>query len=63
MGLGRDCFGRDCWVLENNPTTSFYEKTGASFSGLNKVEETAGQEMKELAYERNSLKLFREPKD
>jgi GNAT superfamily N-acetyltransferase len=46
-----------CWVLEGNPTTRFYENTGAKFSGQTKVEETAGKDMTELAYEWPSLDL------
>ena|SRR5437868_1833344 len=46
-----------CWVVENNPTTLFYEKCGATFMGQTKIEETAGQDMKEFAYEWATLDL------
>ncbi len=46
-----------CWVLEGNPTTRFYEKTGAKFVGQTKIEETAGKDLTELAYEWSTLDL------
>ena len=46
-----------CWVLENNPSTLFYEKCGANCFGQTKMEETAGQDLKELAYEWATLDL------
>lgn len=39
-----------CWVLENNPTIKFYERSGAVFNGKLKEAEIAGQQVKELAY-------------
>jgi ribosomal protein S18 acetylase RimI-like enzyme len=48
-----------CWVLENNPTISFYEHTGAQFSGQVKDDEIAGQKVKELAYVWNTLDNFK----
>lgn len=46
-----------CWVLEGNPTIAFYEKSGATFRGQTKLDEIAGKEMKELAYEWPHLDL------
>lgn len=46
-----------CWVLDQNPTIRFYERSGARFLGQTKLEETAGQELRELAYEWDSLSL------
>jgi len=40
-----------CWVLENNPTIKFYERTKAKFSTLIKQDEIAGSKYNELAYE------------
>ena len=39
-----------CWVLENNPTIKFYEKSGAKFNGTKKSIELGGQKLIELAY-------------
>lgn len=39
-----------CWVLENNPTTKFYEKTGARLSSQVKQDEIGGKTFNELAY-------------
>ena len=39
-----------CWVLENNPTIKFYERSGACFNGKIKEAEIGGQKVKELAY-------------
>lgn len=46
-----------CWVLENNPTIKFYERTGAKFSGQTKQDEIGGKNFNELAYEWESLEL------
>lgn len=46
-----------CWVLENNPTIKFYERSGASFSGHKKDENIGGKTFKELAYDWNSLTI------
>ncbi len=46
-----------CWVLENNPTIEFYERTGAKFSGQTKEDEIGGKKFNELAYEWDSLTL------
>ncbi|WP_413290757.1 N-acetyltransferase family protein [Bdellovibrio sp. HCB337] len=46
-----------CWVLENNPTIRFYERSGATFSGQKKPDEIGGKSFNELAYEWDSLKL------
>lgn len=48
-----------CWVLENNPTIGFYEKSGAVFKGLEKGAEIGGQKVKELVYAWESLEPFR----
>jgi len=48
-----------CWVLDGNPTISFYEHTGAEFSGISKDDEIAGQKVKELAYVWKSLDGFK----
>ncbi len=46
--LGQDrCY---LWVLENNPTIKFYEKSGGVYNNLTKVDEIAGQKVKELMY-------------
>jgi RimJ/RimL family protein N-acetyltransferase len=46
-----------CWVLENNPTIKFYERTGAKFSGHSKEDEIGAKKFNELAYEWDSLNL------
>ncbi len=46
-----------CWVLENNPTIKFYERSGARFSGHTKDDEIGGKQFKELAYEWDSLNI------
>ncbi len=45
------------WVLDNNPTISFYEKVGGRYSGRDKEDEIAGQKVKELMYEWENIKL------
>lgn len=44
-----------CWVLENNPTIKFYEKTGAKFLNQIKQDEIGGKPFNELAFEWDSL--------
>lgn len=44
-----------CWVLENNPTIKFYERTGAVFSGDIKVDDIGGKDFNELAYQWDSI--------
>lgn len=46
-----------CWVLENNPTIKFYERSGAQFSNQVKEDDIGGKNFKELAYEWNDLNL------
>ena len=46
-----------CWVLENNPTIKFYERSGAHFTGPTKVDEIEGMNYNELAYEWKSLTI------
>jgi hypothetical protein len=46
-----------CWVLAGNSTINFYERTGAIFKGRTKVDDFAGQDFKELAYEWDELHL------
>jgi ribosomal protein S18 acetylase RimI-like enzyme len=46
-----------CWVLENNPTIKFYERSGASYTGQTKQDEIGGKNFNELAYEWNSLSI------
>lgn len=46
-----------CWVLENNPTIKFYERTGAEFLGQVKEDEIGGKKFNEFAYEWDSLEL------
>lgn len=46
-----------CWVLENNPTIKFYERSGANFSGQTKDDEIGGKYFKELAYNWDSLNI------
>lgn len=46
-----------CWVLEKNPTISFYERTGAKFSNQTKTDEIGGQIFQELAYEWDVLTI------
>lgn len=60
----RDLIRRDfeqayCWVLEGNPTIGFYERTGATFTGVYKNDEIEGHKIKELAYVWNTLDGFR----
>jgi ribosomal protein S18 acetylase RimI-like enzyme len=45
-----------CWVLQDNPTINFYEKSGAIFNGMEKPDEIGGQKVKELCYEWKDLK-------
>lgn len=45
------------WVLANNPTITFYEKTGGKFSGETKIDEIAGQKMTELCYIWDDIRL------
>lgn len=47
-----------CWVLENNPTIRFYEKTGAKASMLVKQDEIGGKNLNEIAYEWKDLSHF-----
>ncbi len=47
-----------CWVLENNPTIKFYERSGAHFSGHLKTDEIGGQSFNELSYEWDDLSRF-----
>lgn len=44
-----------CWVLENNPTIKFYERSGALFSGQTKDDEIGGKKFKEMAYQWDSI--------
>lgn len=46
-----------CWVLENNPTIKFYERSGASFSNQVKEDEIGGKVFNELAYVWNDLNI------
>jgi L-amino acid N-acyltransferase YncA len=46
-----------CWVLENNPTIKFYERSGATFSSQTKEDEIGGKNFKELAYDWDSLNI------
>lgn len=46
-----------CWVLENNPTIKFYERSGASYSGQTKEDEIGGKKINELAFEWKSLSI------
>lgn len=46
-----------CWVLEGNPTTQFYERTGAAFRGKIKEVEIGVQKVKELAYHWDTLDI------
>jgi ribosomal protein S18 acetylase RimI-like enzyme len=48
-----------CWVLEGNPTIGFYERVGATYSGVAKDDEIAGQKITELAYVWNNLDSFK----
>lgn len=47
-----------CWVLEDNPTIKFYEKSGANFNGIEKTEEIGGTKVQELLYEWENLENF-----
>jgi GNAT superfamily N-acetyltransferase len=38
------------WVLDNNPTIRFYEKTGGQYNGQQKEDNIAGKKVKELCY-------------
>jgi len=39
-----------CWVLEGNPSIQFYKRTGAHFSGEEKIDIIGDQEVKELQF-------------
>ena len=39
-----------CWVLKDNPTIRFYQRSGASFLGYEKPDTIGGQSVTELAY-------------
>jgi len=45
------------WVLEDNPTISFYEKTGGKHNGKTNVDEIGGEEVVELLYVWDKIKL------
>jgi GNAT superfamily N-acetyltransferase len=45
------------WVLADNPTINFYEKTGGRFHGRTKDDEIAGQKVKELCYVWENIQL------
>jgi ribosomal protein S18 acetylase RimI-like enzyme len=65
LGAGmRDLIKRNfeqayCWVLDGNPTISFYERSGATFTGIYKDDEIDGCKIKELAYVWNTLDSFK----
>lgn len=46
-----------CWVLENNPTVKFYERSGAKYSNQVKEDEIGKKIFNELAYEWDSLNI------
>lgn len=46
-----------CWVLENNPTIKFYERTGAKYASQIKQEDIGGKHFNELAYQWDTLDL------
>jgi GNAT superfamily N-acetyltransferase len=46
-----------CWVLENNPTIKFYERTGAKFSSQIKQDEIGGKIFNEFVYDWDSLSI------
>lgn len=46
-----------CWVLENNPTIKFYERSGASYTGQVKKDEIGGRKLNELTYQWDSLNI------
>lgn len=46
-----------CWVLENNPTIKFYERSGASYTTQIKEDEIGGKKFKELAIEWDTLSI------
>lgn len=45
------------WVLADNPTISFYEKTGGKFTGQSKGDEIGGKEVSELCYVWDDINL------
>lgn len=45
------------WVLENNPTIKFYEKTGGTYKGHILEEDVAGQKMNEQCFVWENLDL------
>ncbi len=45
------------WVLADNPTINFYEKSGGKFFGLVKEDEIGGQKVKELCFVWENLQL------
>jgi GNAT superfamily N-acetyltransferase len=47
-----------CWVLENNPTAKFYEKTGARLSSQVKQDKIGGKTFNELAYEWDNIEAI-----
>ncbi len=48
-----------CWVLENNPTIRFYERSGAVLrAGHQKQDEIGGKVFNEFLYEWNDLEGF-----
>jgi L-amino acid N-acyltransferase YncA len=48
-----------CWVLQGNPSTEFYGRSGATYSGQSKDDEIGGHKIKELAYVWNNLDTFK----
>ncbi len=47
-----------CWVLQDNPSIQFYEKSGAVFNGMTKIDEIGGKKVTELCYEWKNLNPF-----
>ena len=48
-----------CWVLEDNPTIKFYEKSGAIYTGQEKLDEIGGKKVIEKAFAWSDLESFR----
>ncbi len=46
------------WVLDNNPTIKFYERSGGEYNNRTKNVEIAGLNLKELMYEWRDLKAL-----
>ena len=48
-----------CWVVDKNPTRSFYERTGGRLNDLKKTDEIGGEIVNEVSYSWDDLESFK----